>query len=131
VIYVDANIPMYLVGAEHPNRVGAQRMVRRAVDDGERLLTSTEVLQEILHRYSHIARRDAIQPCFDVLLALVDDVLAIDLVDLQRAKELVLSETSLSARDGLHVAVMQRHDLSRIMSFDSGFDALPGIQRLR
>jgi uncharacterized protein len=131
LIYVDANVPMYLVGAEHPNREIARRLVQRAIDEGECLFTSVEVLREILHRYSHIERRQAIQPCFDVLLELTDEVLAIELVDLQRAKEIVLTETQLSARDALHVAVMERHGLSRIMTFDTGFDLLPGIERIR
>jgi predicted nucleic acid-binding protein len=37
----------------------------------------------------------------------------------------------LSARDALHIAVMERHDVARILSFDSGFDGIPGITRLR
>jgi predicted nucleic acid-binding protein len=36
----------------------------------------------------------------------------------------------LSARDALHVAVMARHDITELMSFDRGFDAYPGIERL-
>jgi predicted nucleic acid-binding protein len=42
----------------------------------------------------------------------------------------VLRYTSLSARDAVHVAVMQRHGIERIMTFDRGFDAHPGIARL-
>jgi uncharacterized protein len=64
--------------------------------------------------------RQAIAPCVDVLLELTDEVVAI--VDLQRAKEIVLSETRLSACDALHVAVMERHGLSRIMTFDTGIE---------
>lgn len=131
MIYVDANVPMYLVGAEHPNRDVARRLVRRLIDDEECLFTSVEVLQEILHRYTHIGRRDAIQPCFDLLLELVDEVLPVDLVDLRRAKEIVLAAGQLSARDALHVAVMERHGLSRILTFDAGFDAWSGIEPIR
>jgi hypothetical protein len=36
----------------------------------------------------------------------------------------------LSARDAIHVAVMQGRDIDRILSFDSGFDGIPGIVRL-
>jgi predicted nucleic acid-binding protein len=36
----------------------------------------------------------------------------------------------LSARDALHIAVMARHDVTQLMSFDRGFDAYPGIKRL-
>ena len=37
----------------------------------------------------------------------------------------------LSARDALHVAVMQKAGVSRILSFDDGFDSLSGIERLK
>jgi len=37
----------------------------------------------------------------------------------------------LSARDALHIAVMEQNGIGRILSFDSGFDGLPGITRLR
>lgn len=130
MILVDSNIPMYLVGAEHPNREGARRLVERSVAGQERLVTDVEVLQEILHRYVAIARRDAIQPAFDVLLGLVDEVLPIELADAQRARSLLVGPGGLSARDALHVAVMQRHGIERVMTFDRGFDAIPGIRRL-
>jgi predicted nucleic acid-binding protein len=38
--------------------------------------------------------------------------------------------TRCSRRDALHVAVMEREDVHRIMSFDRGFDGVPGIDRL-
>src|SRR5262245_34063500 len=51
MILVDSNIPMYLVGAAHPNKDSARSALERAIVDGERLVTDAEVLQEILHRY--------------------------------------------------------------------------------
>lgn len=41
-----------------------QRLLERLVSERQRLVTDTEVLQEILHRYVAIDRRDAIQPAF-------------------------------------------------------------------
>jgi predicted nucleic acid-binding protein len=130
VILVDSNIPMYLVGGPHPLKVEAQRLVERAVAEGERLVTDAEVLQEILHRYAAIRRRDAIQPAFDVLLHVVEEVFPVGLEDVQQAKSIVLGSTSLSARDALHLAVMARNRVARIMSFAAGFDAHPGVVRL-
>jgi hypothetical protein len=130
VILVDSNIPMYLIGAPHPHKADAQRLLERLVSDQQRLVTDAEVLQEILHRYGAIDRRDAIQPAFDALLGIVDQVLAIDQAAAERAKEIVLARRGLSARDALHAAVMQQHGIERILSFDSGFDALPGVTRL-
>jgi predicted nucleic acid-binding protein len=131
VILVDTNIPMYLVGDEHPNKVAARRVLQAAVGRGERLATDAEVLQEILHRYTAIERREAIQPAFDLILTVVDEVLAIDVVDVERAKQITLGGYNLSARDAVHLAVMQRHGIDAIMSFDAGFDVYPGTQRLR
>jgi predicted nucleic acid-binding protein len=129
VIFLDANIPMYLVGAPHPNRIDAQRMLEQAIASRERLVTDVEVFQEILHRYVAIDRRDAIQPAFDVLHGVVDEVFPVTMADIERAKTIVLGRR-LSARDALHVATMERHGVSRIMTFDRGYDAHPGIARL-
>jgi len=131
VTFIDSNVPMYLVGAAHPHKIDAQRLLERSIADGERLVTDTEVLQEVLHRYVAIGRRDAIQPAFDALLGVVDEVFAVDLAAVERAKAVVLGNPRLSARDALHVATMERHGVERIITFDAGFDDLPGISRVR
>jgi predicted nucleic acid-binding protein len=130
VILIDSNVPMYLVGAAHPHKVDAQRLVERLISERQRLVTDAEVLQEILHRYVAINRREAIQPAFDALLGVVDEVLEIDLGAAELAKEIVLGHLGMSARDALHLAVMEQHGIERIMSFDGGFDGFPGITRL-
>jgi predicted nucleic acid-binding protein len=116
VILVDSNVPMYLVGAPHPHKSDAQRLLERLVSDRQRLVTDAEVLQEILHRYVAINRRDAIQPAFDALLGIVDQVLAIDRIVAERAKEIVLGHRQLSARDAVHLAIMEHHGIERIFS---------------
>ncbi|MDA0322508.1 MAG: type II toxin-antitoxin system VapC family toxin [Verrucomicrobia bacterium] len=130
MIFVDSNIPMYLVGAPHPRKVDAQRLLESSVASEERLVTDAEVLQEILHRYVAIDRRGAIQPAFDALLNVVDEVLSVELQDVERAKEIVMGSAGLSARDAVHLAIMERRGMDRIMSFDSGFDAWPGVTRV-
>ena len=121
---------MYLIGAAHPHKSDARRLLEQAVSNRERLVADAEVLQEILHRYAAIGRRDAIQPAFDALLGIVDQVLAVDQSTVERAKQTVLGYHQLSARDAVHLAVMQQHGIDRIMTFDSGFDSFPGITRL-
>jgi uncharacterized protein len=130
VILIDSNIPMYLVGAAHPHKVDAQRWMEKLLSDRQRLVTDAEVLQEILHRYIALNRRDAIQPAFDSLLGVVDEVLAVDRAVVERAKEIVFGQSRLSARDAVHLAVMEQHGIDRILSFDAGFDGFPGITRL-
>jgi uncharacterized protein len=130
VIFIDSNIPMYLVGASHPHKLDAQRLLESALAAGERLVTDAEVLQEICHRYAAIGRREAVQAAFDAILGVVDDVLPIGRADVEHAKETLWRYHGLSARDALHIAIMTRHSIARLMSFDRGFDAYPGITRL-
>ena len=69
MILVDSNVPMHLVGAPHVHKADAQRLLEKLVSEQQRLITDAEVLQEILHRYTAIQRRDAIQPAFNACLA--------------------------------------------------------------
>lgn len=130
MIFLDSNIPMYLVGAEHPHKARALLLLERLVSQGERLVTDVEVLQEILHRYVAIVRLEAIPAAFEALLGIVDEVFEVRLQDVLRAKEIVLHLGGLSARDALHAAVMEARGVHRILTFDGGFDRLPGLDRL-
>jgi predicted nucleic acid-binding protein len=130
VTFVDSNIPMYLVGASHPHKLDAQRLLEQLIAKDERLVTDAEALQEILYRYAAIDRRDAIQPAFDAIFGIVDEVSAIEAADVDRAKTVLAGSRTLSARDALHVAVMERYGVERVLSFDAGFDTRPGISRI-
>ena len=124
MIFIDSNVPMYLVGAAHPNKALAQRVLETWIAHDERLVTDVEVLQEILHRYVAIARREA---AFEALTGIVDEVFSVDRRDVEPK---TLSTERLSARDALHLAVMARHGIKRIISFDEGFDGVPGVTRV-
>ena len=131
MIFVDSNVPMYLVGADHPNKQIARRLLERAIVDNEPLTTDAEVLQEILHRYAAIKRRDAIGPAFDALLGVVDVVHPVELDDVALARRLMAGSDRLTARDAVHVAIMQRREIDRILTFDEDFDGIVGIERVR
>lgn len=130
MIFVDSNIPMYLVGADHPLKPRARRLAEDALVAGETLCTDAEVLQEILHRYVALRREDMIDPAFAALLGIVDVVYPIEQADVERARRILRSPVERSARDALHLAVMQGRDVGQILSFDRGLDGMPGIERL-
>lgn len=130
MIFVDSNIPMYLVGAPHVNKDVARRLLEQCIYREERLVTDAEVLQEILHRYVAIGRPAAIQPAFDALLGVVDEVFPVDLTDVERAKAVILGHGRLSARDALHIAVMERQGVRHVLTFDLAFEEIPGIRRV-
>lgn len=130
MIFVDSNIPMYLIGAAHPHKTDAQVILERLIAAGQRLVTDAEVLQEILHRYAAIEKREAIGPALQVTLDIVDDVIPIEKSEVLRAAEIAQNRALMSARDAVHIAVMERHGIRSILSFDSDFDRWPGLQRI-
>ena len=130
MIFIDSNVPMYLVGSPHPNKIAAEQTVAALIARQEKLVSDAEVLEEILHRYVAIGRLDAIQPAFDALLGVVDEVFPIEPENVQRAKTILLGKYGLSARDAIHLAVMEHRRIQRILSFDQGFDRYPNVRRI-
>ena len=130
MIFIDSNVPMYLIGASHPNKARAVELVNGLVRGGERLVTDVEVYQEILHRYTAIRRIDAIDAAFRSLDAIADAVLTFGMQEIRVARTIIGTVPGISARDALHVAIMRSHGVDRVLSFDRGFDAVAGIERV-
>ena len=105
-------------------------LLERLIAAGRRLVTDAEVLQEILHRYTSIEKREAIGPALEVTLGIVDEVFPIEKADVLRASEIARNRALISARDAVHIAVMERYGICSILSFDRDFDRWPGLQRI-
>ena len=93
------------------------------------MVTSAEVMQEILHRYVALRRTDAIQPALDVLLGLVDEVYPVEAIDVTNARDVLATRAPKSERDAQQVAVMKRRGVDTVQSFDAGFDAVGWLER--
>lgn len=121
---------MYLIGAEHPNKDIAARRLDELITRGERLVTDAEVLQEILHRYTAIKRTEAIQPAFEVVLDLVDEVLPISIAEVDDAKTSCSVDTDCRPATPSTSPSARTHVVDRMLSFDADVDRVPGIERL-
>jgi len=102
-----------------------------AKDQPEAFLTDAEVLQEMLHRY--LALRiwpeggEQIQDFAELMRGRVHPLVS---EDVELAVELATEHRGLEARDVVHLAVMRRLSVKRIVSADRGFDRVPDIERL-
>ncbi len=130
-VFVDSNVPMYVAGRDHPLRAPARRFLDRVRSGEQDACTSTEVLQEILYRYSSLRRLDLAREVYDLFVQIVPTVLPVTLADTDRARDIVCGPAAVSARDALHAGVMLTHGITRIATFDTGFDAIEGVERLR
>jgi predicted nucleic acid-binding protein len=128
-VFIDSNIPMYVAGAPHPNREFAIRFLERVRAGSVEACTSTEVLQEILYRYTALGRREDAVRVYDLFVQLCPVVFAVTLADTDRARDLLASARRVSARDALHAAVMHNHRVDVIATFDRDFDEISGIRR--
>jgi predicted nucleic acid-binding protein len=68
-VFIDSNIPMYVAGAAHPNRDPARTFLERVQVGEVEGCASTEVLQEILYRYTAIGRRDLARSVYDLFVS--------------------------------------------------------------
>jgi predicted nucleic acid-binding protein len=131
MIFVDSNIPMYVAGRDHPHKAPARRLLSRVRDGELEACTSTEVLQEILYRYSALRRLDLAREVYDLFVQICPVVLPVTLADTDRAKQILCEGgAGISARDAVHAAVMLNHEIRLVATFDTGFDEIKGVERL-
>ena len=130
MIYVDSNVPMYLVGAEHPHKQRVVALVPQLISARDQLVTSAETFQEILHRYRALDDRDHLSAAYDALDAMISMVADVTRDDVDQARDHSGRYPRLSSRDCLHLAVMNRIGCNTIWSYDTGFDAVGALQRV-
>lgn len=131
MIFVDSNVPMYVAGRDHPLRDPARRLLERARAGDVEICTSTEVLQEILYRYAALKRRDLAFAVYDLFVQICPVIFPVTLADTDRAKAVMMKTDGVSVRDAIHAAVMLNNSVSKIATFDEGFDAIEGVERAR
>jgi predicted nucleic acid-binding protein len=130
MILVDSNILMYASGAEHPNKALALTLLKRVANGELSAAIDAEVLQEIIRRYRSLNRWDDGKQVYSLARELFPEVLAIHGGVMDRAKELVDSDQTISARDAVHAAVVVTYRLEGICTFDRDFDRIPSCRRV-
>ena len=123
MIFVDTNVFMYFVGSEHPLRDHSREFFRDACLRDLALVTSTEVLQEILHRYVKLGRRGSASAAFELVDASVSEVWPVERADIDLARGLADRYPGLEARDLVHLACCIRHEPRDLVTFDRGLAA--------
>ena len=123
MIFLDANIFIYHVGRAHPLRDLARNLVADALQRGDSLVTSAEVLQELLHYYISTRRPSALDDAFALVEGCADDVWPVERIDIDRARTLLKHHPGLEARDLVHLACCLRRKPRRLVTFDRGLEA--------
>jgi predicted nucleic acid-binding protein len=128
-VFVDTSVIMYAAGSDHPYRSSCQQVLAHISDARLDAVTSTEVVQEILHRFAR-GRRETGRLMAQGVLDLFGDLLPVDCPTIAGAVARFAGAPELSARDVLHVATCMVNGISEIVSLDSGFDVVTEVQRI-
>jgi len=100
LIFVDSNIPMYLMGPAYPYQCEAH--------SGE---ADCRGVWFLARKSCRRENREAIGPAFQVTMDIVDEVFPIEKTEILGAGEITQNRALLSSRDAVHIAVMERHGI--------------------
>ncbi len=130
--FLDVNVPMYAAGKDHIYKESCVWVLTEVANGRLDTIVDAEIIQEILYRYGAIQQWQIGVQMARNLLDLVPKVLPVTASDVKTAVSLFAhyAPQGVKARDVLHTAVMQNHDLTHIISTDRHFDQIDGITRL-
>lgn len=130
MVLIDTNVIMYAAGTEHPHKAPSIAMLKRVGTGEVEATIDAEVLQEILHRYRAIGRWKDGRRVYDLTRQLFPEVVPVTAPVLDRAREILDSDSRIMARDALHAAVVIAEQMDAICSFDRDFDRIVGLNRI-
>ena len=128
--FIDANVIMYSLGGSHPLRDPCRVILDRIKHGTIRVVTNTEVLQEILYRYFSLKRYSSGELAYTSLVEICTKILPVTIEDTNRALNLLKENPDITSRDAIHAATMINNGIKDIFSADPHFDLIPEIRRL-
>jgi len=123
VTFVDSNVFIYAVGRPHPLREQARQFFRDANRDHTQLVTSAEVLQELLHVYLPLDRLVTLDDALKLATDTTTEIIPVTERTVRHARNLADRHSALTARDLLHLAVCELHDIPFLKTFDRALRA--------
>ncbi|MEM5788219.1 MAG: type II toxin-antitoxin system VapC family toxin [Syntrophobacteraceae bacterium] len=118
MIYVDSNVFIYAVGRAHPLRSEAQDFFISSRVSGKKLVTSAEVLQELLHVYLPVRRVETLDAALQLAFGGTDEIIPIEADLVMHARRLAERYPALSARDLLHLSICRLKKIKELKTFD-------------
>lgn len=115
---LDVNVPMYAGGQAHRYKEPCAWVMREVAEGRLAAAIDTEAVQEILYRYGALQQWSIAVKMATNVLDIVPTILPVQEADARLAVALLqpYGPVGVKARDVLHVAVMQNHGLTDIVT---------------
>lgn len=128
--FIDTNILIYAQGTAHKYKTPCQIIMRLIASDEIYSVTNSEVLQEILYRYSAMGKRRLGIQMVENTLSIIHEVLPVERADIVLSMELLDKHKNINVRDAVHAATALRNGFKYILSVDRHFDKIKNLQRV-
>lgn len=122
MIFLDANVLLYLVGNDEQYRRQARELLESAQETGETLCTSAGVLEEVCHTLWRQGTGDLVHPFLSLVSALGMEVWPLEEGDVRSAVSLRGRFPSLDTMDLCHLASCLRRNATALKTFDRRLD---------
>lgn len=128
--FLDSNIIMYAIGGPHALKSPCQRVIELVEQQQLHVVTNTEVIQEILYRYTAINRRALAVETGNLVMDIVEETFSVTADDMRLAGLLVHKHAQVNVRDAVHAATMIQHRVRSILTADRHFDQFTQLRRI-
>lgn len=129
-LFIDSAVLMYAGGTEHDLRQPCQEVLAHVAAGRLPAVTSAEVVQEILHRFTALRLPELGVQMASACLDLFSPVLPVTHAVMARMPGLIRDHPDLAARDLVHVATCIEEGISMIVSPDQDFDRVSEVRRI-
>jgi predicted nucleic acid-binding protein len=123
MIFVDTSVLVYAVGGEHPHRSEAREFFRRSIREDLTLVTSSEVLRELLQAYVASDRGETLDAALTLAEGRIARIWSMEEDDVRLARMLAEEFPALDGRDLLHLASCRRREVDRLKTFDRALES--------
>ena len=123
MIFVDSNLFIYAVGRPHPLKENARKFFIESSRLGKRLVTSAEVLQELIHVYLPAGRMAHMNAALELAESGMDNIFPTTTETVMHARNLIDNHPQLTARDLIHLSTCQLHEIKELMTFDRALNS--------
>ena len=126
---LDTAVPAYVYGRDHPFRQPCIEVMSAVAARRLRAQASVEMIQELLyHRLRKVDRAIALAQSRDIADACL--LHPFDQAIMERMFDLVASHERIRGRDAVHAATALENGIGTIISPDTAFDGIDGLERV-
>ncbi len=120
MIFLDTNIFMYAAGDQHSNKDNSVKILELVAMNEIQTAINVEVIQEVLHRYTHIGEKSEGIKLAEYISCLMDTIYSVEMIDMKEAIK-ILHKFDVTSRDAIHAASCKNRGIKKICTYDRHF----------